>query len=273
MFDGILIESAGKDRHAGAWVSTILSIIAHVALLRAAIMAGVHAQENPVVIPRPIAAFIVAAAPPPPPPPPPPGPSPSVATTPRVERKAEPTEPVFQQLTDIPKDLPRVAENLTPQKAPETPADGGVPGGMEGGQRGGIVGGQIGGEIGGKLGGEIGGKIGGTLGGNGTQLGGGNTVGTPVRVGGNVLPPKIVTRVDPQYTEAARRAKIEGIVIIEAVIDRSGNVTEARVLKALSFGLDQQALNAILAWKFKPGTLNGQPVPVYYNLTVNFQID
>jgi periplasmic protein TonB len=273
MFDGTLIESAGKERHTGAWVSTLLSIIAHAALLRAAIMAGAHAQENPVVIPRPIAAFIVAAAPPPPPPPPPPGPSPSIATTPHVERKIESTEPVFQQITDIPKDLPRVAENVTPQTAPETPPNGGMPGGMEGGQRGGIVGGQIGGETGGKLGGEIGGKLGGTLGGTGTQLGGGNMLELPVRVGGNVLPPRIVTRVDPKYNEPARRAKIEGIVIIEAVIDRSGNVTEARVLKALSFGLDQQALNAILAWKFKPGTLNGQPVPVYYNLTVNFQID
>jgi protein TonB len=57
------------------------------------------------------------------------------------------------------------------------------------------------------------------------------------------------------------------------VIDRQGNVTEARVLKGLPFGLDHAALAAIRQWKFQPGTLNGQPVPVYYNLTVNFRIE
>jgi TonB family protein len=66
---------------------------------------------------------------------------------------------------------------------------------------------------------------------------------------------------------------VQGYVIVEAVIDRQGNVTEARVLKSLPFGLDIAALNAIKQWKFKPGTLNGQPVPVYYNLTVNFRIE
>ena len=81
-----------------------------------------------------------------------------------------------------------------------------------------------------------------------------------------------ITRVDPQYTELARKARIEGIVIIEAIIDPSGNVTDARVLKPLPLGLDQAALDAVKRWKFKPGTLNGQPVPVIYNLTVNFRL-
>ncbi len=88
-------------------------------------------------------------------------------------------------------------------------------------------------------------------------------------------PPVIImsTRVQPEYTEIARKARIKGIVIVEAVIDRQGNVTEARILKPLPMGLDLEALRAIRQWKFKPGTLNGQPVPVYYNLTVNFQIE
>jgi len=61
-------------------------------------------------------------------------------------------------------------------------------------------------------------------------------------------------------------------VIIEAIIDRNGNVTDARVLKPLPLGLDASALEAVKRWKFKPGTLNGQPVPVIYNLTVNFRL-
>ena len=122
------------------------------------------------------------------------------------------------------------------------------------------------------MGGVVGGVVGGTLGGQlGGQLGG--TGDTPVRVGGNVKAPVVITRVEPEYTEIARKARIKGIVIVEAVIDRQGNVTEARILKPLPMGLDQEALRAIKLWKFRPGTLNGQPVPVYYNLTVNFRLE
>jgi protein TonB len=138
--------------------------------------------------------------------------------------------------------------------------EGGVVGGVKGGVKGGVVGGVVGGVIGGTLGGQLGGQIGGT----------GDS---PVRVGGNVKAPVVVTRVDPIYTDIARRASIQGVVILEAVIDRNGNVTEARILKGLPMGLEQSALNAIRQWKFKPGTLNGQPVPVYYNLTINFRLE
>ncbi len=123
-----------------------------------------------------------------------------------------------------------------------------------------VAGGLYGGVIGGTLGGKVGGQVGGT----------GDL---PMPVGGNVKAPVAVQRVDPNYTEVARRARIEGFAIIEAVIDRQGNVTEARVLEPLPFGLDAAALQAVKQWKFQPGTLNGQPVPVYYNLTVRFRIE
>jgi protein TonB len=187
-----------------------------------------------------------------------------------VETQREPSRPAFEQPREMPLELHEVAENATARENASSDEAGGVPGGTTGGTIGGQIGGQLGGEIGGELGGVIGGQLGGKIGG---QIGQGGGEALPVRVGGNVLPPKIVSRVDPQYTEPARRAKIEGIVIIEAVIDQHGDVTEARILKPLPFGLDQQALNAIRAWKFKPGTLNGQAVRVYYNLTVNFQIE
>jgi TonB family protein len=80
-------------------------------------------------------------------------------------------------------------------------------------------------------------------------------------------------RYESPGSTGAFLARIQGIVIVEAVIDRQGNVTEARILKPLPMGLDQEALRAIRLWKFKPGTLNGQPVPVYYNLTVNFRLE
>ena len=80
-------------------------------------------------------------------------------------------------------------------------------------------------------------------------------------------------RIDPEYTELARKARVEGIVIIEAIIDQNGNVTDARILKGLPFGLEQSALDAVKRWKFVPGTLNGQPVPVFYDLTINFRLE
>ena len=97
--------------------------------------------------------------------------------------------------------------------------------------------------------------------------------GPPYRVGGDVTRPEIVSNTRPVYTELARRARITGTVIVEAVIDEQGNVTNVRVLKGLPMGLDKAAVDAIQTWKFKPATRQGQPVPVYYVLTVNFQVD
>ena len=74
------------------------------------------------------------------------------------------------------------------------------------------------------------------------------------------------------YTEVARKARVEGLVIVETIIDRNGNVTDVRVLKGLPMGLDQSAIDAVRRWKFKPGSLNGQPVPVIFTLTVNFKM-
>jgi protein TonB len=243
MFDDILIESAGKDKKKGGWLTALVSAIIHLGLVGAIVAAGIWVKKNPEVIEKPIQAFVVASAPPPPPPPPPP-PAASHSSTPKTQHVETPkTQPTFHQPTEIPREVPQVE--------PSTDTTGG--------QEGGVVGGVVGGVIGGTLGGQLGGQIGGT----GDK---------PVRVGGDVKAPVNVSRVDPQYTEIARKARIEGIVIIEAIIDRDGNVTDARVLKPLPMGLDQAALEAVRRWKYKPGTLNGQPVPVIYNLTVNFRL-
>ncbi|MCP4202078.1 MAG: energy transducer TonB [bacterium] len=94
----------------------------------------------------------------------------------------------------------------------------------------------------------------------------------PIRVGGDVKPPKKIIFPSPQYTEIARKARITGVVIVEAIIDKQGNVTNVKVLKGLPMGLDQAAAEAVKRWKFEPATLNGKPVAVIYNLTVNFQL-
>jgi len=95
----------------------------------------------------------------------------------------------------------------------------------------------------------------------------------PLRVGGDVKAPVAISKVDPTYPEVARKARISGIVIVECVIDKNGIVQNVQVLKALPFGLDQAAVEAVKKWKFRPGTLNGQPVDVIFNLTVNFKLN
>jgi TonB family protein len=97
--------------------------------------------------------------------------------------------------------------------------------------------------------------------------------GPPYRVGGNVTRPEKISGAPPVYTEAARKARLIGVVIVETVIDEQGNVTQPRVLKGLPMGLEEAAVEAVQTWKFKPATLDGRPVPVYYVLTINFQLD
>ena len=78
--------------------------------------------------------------------------------------------------------------------------------------------------------------------------------------------------MQPQYTEIARKARIQGVVILQTIIDKDGNITDVKVLKGLPMGLTEAATTAVTQWKHNPATLNGKPVAVYFNLTVNFQL-
>ena len=74
----------------------------------------------------------------------------------------------------------------------------------------------------------------------------------PIRVGGDVQPPVKISAPSPQYTEIARKARIQGVVIVEAIIDKAGAVTNVKILKGLPMGLDTAAADAVKKWKFKP---------------------
>jgi TonB family protein len=93
----------------------------------------------------------------------------------------------------------------------------------------------------------------------------------PLRVGGDVRPPVVINRVEPIYPALAKESRISGIVILEVVIDHTGVVKDARVLKPMPFGLDQAALDAVKQWTFRPATLNGTAVDVVFNVTINFR--
>lgn len=87
----------------------------------------------------------------------------------------------------------------------------------------------------------------------------------------DVSPPEKLSGPAPHYTGMAFLARLEGKVSVESVINQQGEVENAKILKGLPLGLDQMALAAVKTWKFKPAMKNGQPVKVYYVLTVNFQ--
>ena len=94
----------------------------------------------------------------------------------------------------------------------------------------------------------------------------------PIHVGGDVAAPTKISAPQPQYTEIARKARIQGVVIVQAIINKQGNVTDVKVLKGLPMGLSEAAARALTRWKFQPATRNGQPINVYFNLTVNFTL-
>ena len=94
----------------------------------------------------------------------------------------------------------------------------------------------------------------------------------PMKVGGGVRPPQKVYTPQPVYTEEARLGRVQGVVILEAIIDEEGLVQQVKVLKGLPMGLSESAVETAGQWKFKPATLDGQPVPVYFNLTVRFSL-
>ena len=72
--------------------------------------------------------------------------------------------------------------------------------------------------------------------------------------------------------KSVRKARLQGIVILEAIITKDGNVESVRVLRGINPLLDNAAMRAVQQWKYKPATFNGRPVPVYLTVTVTFKL-
>jgi TonB family protein len=113
--------------------------------------------------------------------------------------------------------------------------------------------------------------------GTGSGLGpgyGGGTGGGAYRIGNGVVPPRLIKEVKPNYTGEAMRAKIQGIVTMEAIVNPDGSVGNVVITKSLdpTFGLDQEAIRTVKQWRFAPGTRFGQPVPVYVEIEMTFTL-
>jgi TonB family protein len=88
-----------------------------------------------------------------------------------------------------------------------------------------------------------------------------------------VMPPRAILTPDPEYTKAAREAKVEGVVVLWVLVNEQGDAEQVRVQRSFDAGLDQKAVNAVRKWKFEPAKRNGQPVAMIINVEVNFRLD
>ncbi len=243
MFEDSLIESGGKLKTKRGWTS-MLSFGIQIVIIGIMVLIPLIFTE---ALPKTqLMTFLVAPPPPPPPPPP--------AAAPVHVVKQIQTDIVNGELrtpTKIPKKIEMIKEDEAP---PPTMAAagvvGGVPGGVPGGQMGGIIGGIV----------------------SSTPMAV-PKVATPqrVRVSSGVSTGLLVRRVNPSYPPLARQARIQGTVILQAEISKTGDIQNLRLISGHPM-LAPAAIEAVKQWKYKPYLLNGEPVEVETTVQVNFTL-
>jgi protein TonB len=216
----------------------------HLVILAALIIVPLYTTGT-IHLPDYDAVPLIAPAPPPPP-------APAAATAPRVASRPK---------TELTYKLHRLtAPTAIPKKVSLGDASAPPP--------------DLGGTVGGVPGGIVGGEIGGVLGGTGS------TAPTPapaqkpapklVRVGSQLKAPRQTYSVNPEYPPLALQARIHGTVVVDAIIDEHGHVVQARAISGHPL-LIAPALKAVLLWKYEPTSLNGQPISVELQVSVNFK--
>ncbi len=226
-------------------VKMVISLLIHVGIVALLIIVPVYFAKHTQLIPKAVEQTFVFTPPPPAPPPP----AATQAHVTPAPTHVMPTQPVFHTspLT-APREIPKnISTAPTGAVAPDLNV--GVVGGLPGG------------------------VLGGLLGGTGTVAGPLAPAKSPgiVRVGGDVKPPQLVQRVQPEYPTVARLAHVQGTVVIDAVISKSGSVISEHAVSGPSL-LVPSALDAVKQWKYKPTYLNGQAVNLAMEVTVDFQL-
>jgi protein TonB len=248
MFETTLIASRNIPSRKGKIATLPVAIAFHIMVLGGFRVAQLWAIEP---VPEPImtAILVVDTSPPP-------GDrgDRKPATSKALEKKPPKTQPPISAPEQIPTTLPPPAEPEHPAETGET-----VPGGVfdEG-----------------EGAGSGGGRVPGGIDGDDTsravepqhqaEL-------LPATAAGIVAPVPIL-RTAPVYPEVARRMKIQGTVMLRAVIDTTGTVTNVQVNKGLGFGLDEAAAGAVRQWRYDPATRNGRPVAVFLFVEITFSL-
>jgi periplasmic protein TonB len=242
MFEDSLVESGGRIKtKRGA--TTALSFVLEFLFLGVLVLLPLIFTE---ALPTKQLMTLITAPPPPPPPPPPP------AAAPVVVKKIQ-TELDNGQLrtpTAIPKKIQMIKEDEPPPSAGPAGVVGGVPGGVPGGTMGGVLGSVMS---------SVPAAV--------------PKVATPqrVRVSQGVSQGLLVHKVTPQYPPLAKQARIQGTVVLQALIGKDGSIQNLHVVSGHPM-LTNSALEAVKEWKYKPYYLNGEPVEVETTINVNFSL-
>jgi protein TonB len=251
LFASALVSSDAPKRTRFQQISGRVSLIAHVTVLAAIVLVPIFMPEE---LPEQGDRRVVFFDPPPPPPPPMQRGSsarPEQVKPDPPKKVSENTRPDFVAPIETPRPEEKPLEpeaGVKDQFGSETGSDLGDALGMEGGIEGGVVGGVPGG------------VLGGMLGGTGT---------------GAVMdfdsPPRVIKQARPQYPQDAFVKKIEGTVLIEALVNSQGRVANARVIQSVPL-LDAAALQAVYQWVFQPAMKHGRPVATIIHMPVAFRI-
>ena len=252
LFTDSLLETSGGQRRQKAW-ATIVSLVLQCFLVSILVLVPLWFTD---VLPKQqLVTFLVAPPPPPPPPPPP------AASAPAAVKVVKVATDIINGRLRTPVRIPKKVQMITEvEPPPPITTTGGVIGGVPGG----IPGGQLGGVIGGIL--------------NATSsLRAVPKLSKPaptvhrVRVSQGVTKGMVVYRIEPTYPPLARQARIQGVVVLTAVIDRDGNIQNLQLVSGHPM-LAPAAIDAVKHWRYKPFLLNGQPVEVETTVTVNFRM-
>ncbi len=109
--------------------------------------------------------------------------------------------------------------------------------------------------------------------GNGYGKGDGGGMGDGVFIiGGEVSAPTLISKIEPEYSEEARRAKYSGSILLSVVVDQHGIPRDIKVIRGVGLGLDEKAIEAVTRWRFRPGMRHGHPVAVQAQVEVSFRL-
>jgi protein TonB len=241
MFQDSLIESGGRLKTKRLW-TTLFSVFMQAFLIGIMILIPLIYTE---ALPKQqLMTFLVAPTPPPPPPPP----APAVQVVKIVQTDIENGQ--LRTPTKIPQKVAMIKEEEAPPPVSNM---------------GGVVGGVPGGVPGGSMGGVLGGILGATS--NAPKL----AAPTRVRVSQGVSEGNLISQIKPPYPPMAKMARVQGAVVLQAVISKSGNIENLRVVSGHPM-LVQSALDAVRQWRYRPYLLNGEPVEVETQITLNFSL-
>ena len=239
MFEDSLMESGGRIKTNQKWTGLISTLI-QLGLVGFLVLLPLIFTE---ALPKGQLTTWLVAPPPPPPPPPP--------AAPQIQQHVQKVSEIVDGALRTPSKIPKKVQMIQQEEAPQ--------------QNSGVVGGVVGGVPGGSAGGVIGGIIG--------SAAPPPKVATPqkLRVSSGVADGLKIHDVTPSYPQMARIAHIQGDVLLQATISKSGVIENLRAVQGHPI-LIQAAMDAVKQWKYKPYILNGEPVEVETTIKVQFHM-